>query len=460
MNVKTPRPARADRLMILFMWLLVASPFVYLVVSPGSWSYAAALSAQKRGEFNSARQQFQQIVATRPGHAASWYRLSEIAYELNEFEESLQAIETAEEVVRSERQQEFVTLQKANVYIVLGKGQEAVETLLSLRETFAKIPEGYRRFSRAQLVSLASRAQARSFLNMIAYFQALGNVDLRTGLKQADATIGFFEGETWELQLAIPYLLERSSHYQSAFDAYQDILDDLRADVSVMDRIEDRISDFKQKLLDLADKDDPQVKKFSLQLQSYRSIARYERQAFVLHRMIMLAEKLDVDSSAMQEQLEKIQSTGSLPDNVLELKLDDARFLSIASEVHNYYDTRALIRLRMGEQKEIEFLDNPVAIVESQGSAEKLYQSALKDSRKALAYLRAVQAYRERFPENSPIILPQDDMRELERNELKVEAVELFHLSQILTSLRLNEEAEETLESVRKLGFEPSAKLF
>ena len=443
-------------MMIIGVLCLVAWPLLYWLFSPLEWKYALALEAHKKGDLEKAQVAYEQIVASDPSNALALFRLGELAFERKEFEKSAEFAERSLEYARAEQKPHVINLQ-SNAYVALGNKEKALDSVSQLH-SFSTLPSNYKRLTKEELVQLMNQPGNRHFLNSLAYVAAVANDDLNEAYRYIDAVIQYFETKEKKSQLAIPYLYERSSEYSFANDSLVRLANQVKGRVKNRAKIESRILEVKSQLEKNAD--DSKAKE---RLKRLVETGEHEMLFIIFSRLNLLAAKLNSENvDSLVKELDCYRSE-FVNEKTSRVELDDATYVEYAFELHHYYDTRAYIRLRMGEElvaKSMGQKDDFPRFLQAMEAANELYRKAYDDLIYAIELKSAMEKYLAKFPNNSlAITLPSDDMSKVIRDK-RTKAVEHYHRYLILNALGRIEDAEIYKSKIVDLGFEPGPLLF
>ena len=442
--------------MIVGVFCLVAWPLMYWLFSPLEWKYARALEAHKRGDVTTAQLAFEQIIESDPSHSLALFRLGEIAFEQKEFEKSVEYTEQALEYARTEQKPHLINLQ-ANAYVALENREEALKSVAKL-QAFSTLPKDYAELSDDELLTVMSQPANRHFLNSLAYVSAVADDDLDEALRYINVVIGYFESSEEKSQLAIPYLHERVSNYSLAYSSLIQLANRIKSQVKNREDLESRISELKN-LLEENSTDELTRER----LERLVGVANHEMLFIAFTRLNLLAKKMNsANAESVTEELDQYRSEFVNEKNA-KIELTDAQFVEYAFEMQHYYDTRAVIRLRMGEEivaKSMGQKDDFPKFLQSMEVANEFYAKAYSDLTYAIQLKTAMEGYLEKFPNNSlAISLPSDHLA-MESRERRIKAIEHYHRYLILNALGKIEDAKIYRSKVEQLGFEPNRLLF
>lgn len=438
----------ADRAMILFMWLLVAAPAISIVVSPNDWRYANALENQKAGNLDAAEKQFKELTNSEPNNVAAWYRLSEIALERKEYSEASQHIDRA--MTASGR---FVDPrlgdQKATILLAMGKGRQAISEV----KQFAPLQRGDPELSsipQEVLNDLLGETKFQVYFNKLAYWSAVGGVELINAARFIDAVLLHFHQEQDESQLALAYLHELSGEYEKAQKAYADILSQTENELPPLTGLSSFLTN------------ECGIEESKVNTRSEIPVDMFVDRHKVLHRMKMIAERLSQTENA--KQIEKLIQ--NLPEkekleSSLKFIVNSEKILDQASSLRSYLDTRAFVNFRRAEKLEMQLSDsNDQFDVTSFAKAKVLYEKSLTDMERAIELQNAIERLNEVQPPNSLLVRRATDEYVAAKQYQKGIAVLYFHYALILESNGRFSDAALARQKVSGLGFEIDELLF
>lgn len=463
-----------DRLMILGILLLVCSPLLAWMISPADWYYAIALENQQRGNLDRAREIYQKIVARNPNQSMALFRLGELAFRDEDLEAALDYADRALVLAGPARKPAILNL-LINSLIGLGRSQAAVNAAEQLYE-YTSLPREFDDLDAAGLLPFLGVSANRQFLNSLAYTMAVSGHDPEQAEIYINAVIRYYEKRVDNARLTIPYLYERSSHHQQAFQQLRELAAAFEVDPADPDDRDsigeetDRASELLEnqgqgqadgkQAAEARSSDDSSLPQFRI------PVNRDDRRFLyrVLNRLKLLADELAPEEApGYAAALEKLRSEELHPLE-LRIEVDDQYFLKIAYELRHYYDTRAIVRLAVGDRITAESvinLENNIAgFVEASDRAAAYYRAGYRDLITSIELRSAMKAYRQRFPDNSLMITLPSDRQEFQREEQRLQAVEYYHRYLLLIALNRLDEAEDWLPRINDLGYQPGPTLF
>ena len=444
--------------MILVVVLLVASPIFYWLVSPASWSYARALENQRKGNLEEAKTGFLAMLRSAPEHPGALFRLGEIAFSEQDFELALDYATRAIPGSGPQQKSEVIQLQ-ANTLLSMGRGEQAVSTVMQLR-SFSSLPIDFDSLSTSELIPFMKKRFDRQFLNSLAYVMVIAERDLEKAKKYVDAVIGYFEQQQPVSFLASAYLQERSSNYLLARDSLQNAVDRVKSQPVERKELEQRITNLKN-FLQSENVSTQREESLRRQLRGLEIEAGYDRLYLAIRRLQLLKEKTG-DEADYASELASIRSE-EVNDEKLKIEIRDSEFTEYAFELHHYYDTRAMCLLRLGQQSVRravgERSDLPRFVVGME-LAETRFGQAFQDMEQAIELKNSIRAFQEARPENSLLIsLPSDQFRS-QKSLSRIDAIEDYHLMQIQIAREKLEAGAALKAKILASGFEPSPLLF
>ena len=458
---RASKSSYSDRLMILGIVLLVAGPVAYWVISPSSWSYSAALEKQKNGDFEAAEREYLQILKSKPNHPLVLLRLGELAYRKQEFETALTFADKALTIAYPQQKPSIINL-KTNSLIALNRPEDAVKSIWQLHE-FTSLPKDFQKLESEQLLPFMTSPGNRHFLNSVAYVMAINNVELARAEKFISTVIRFFERDSNQARFAIPYFYERAGMHEKAYQRLAELTKEVQGDdngnLLQMVGISLEIKTILAKSQNNPSATDAK------RLRVLESAGNYSTLFIAYNRMKLLAEKLgNGEAEKYLREMNRFR-TDYVNEENCRLEIDDRKMLQQGFELQHYYDTRAIVRLRLGDA----WAAKPIVQADedkfpdfkrSGRIANASYERGYRDLIKSIEVKAAMDAYREKFPENSLMIsLPSDHLAS-QRDENRTKAIEHYHRFLLLVSLGRLDDAEVFYGKVQDLGFEPGPLLF
>lgn len=474
--------------MIVFMWALVATPTLLFVVSPNSWRYASALENQKSGQLELAKEQFKEITESDPRNVAAWFRLSEIALERkdlqesercidqalrfrilefslerNDYRQSLQCLNGAIRTVdlpTRDKQTNGIVDQKITTLLASGKGEQAValikQQVSGLINRFARSGKKgtvFSDLSQSHVNELLAASVFQNYFNKLAYLSAVANIELKQASQFIDAVPVAFHQRHKESRLLLPYLHELNGNYEKAQDAYADILVETASELPPLDGLSSFLK-----------------KQFGIEKQEVKSqvnVGQVADRYKVLHRMKMIAERLAQKQCVAQidELLQRLPEQEK-QDSSLELMVEREKILEQASSLCSYLDTRAFIRYRQAIKLETEMARGITEIDFLSFNKAKypiiksLHAKSLAAIDIAMELHDAIERFNEIQPLNSLVVRRSTDEIVAARRDKKNSAVMNFHYALILESNGRFNEATSARKKVGELGFEMDELLF
>lgn len=446
--------------MIIGVLLLVAWPVAYWLAAPSGWAYADAVENFKRGEFATAKSQFLQLLENDPHNAGILFRLAEIAYQEQEFEAAHQYAKQATSLASSNLKLQSIYLE-ANSLLALDQGEQAVQAINQIY-AFSSLPADFSSLSMPELQSLMSKPANRRFLNSLAYVMAVANYRVKDAERYITAVISYFENEKKELDFAIPYLYERSSHYQDATDYLTSYMDQIIETLPDRRKIESKIAELKQRL-EASEPESKLRETLRSELQTLEQAAGFPELYLATNRLMLLSQKVDVGTAQQYAQLMQKYESENINAQSVKLAVDDLMYLDYAAEMSPCYDTRAMCYYRIGESivaKSMEDREDLPSFIMAMNRADEFFKKADDDMQRSAELKKARETFVEKYPDNSLMItLPSDEIM-IERIRTRSDAVEIYHLMLIDLARARLEGARKREQAIRSLGFEPDRLLF
>ena len=491
----------ADRSIFVLMWALVAVPLLLFVVSPNRWRYAAALENQKSGQLKLAVEQFRKITESDPQNVGAWFRLSEIALEQKDYQESVSCIDQALRcrllklsLERNDYQKSLQCLngpidtmdlstydeqayrivdQKITSLLASDKGEQAValinQQLTGLVHLSGKKGAAFSDLSPKDVNDLSAVPFFQNQFNKLAYLSAVANLELNQAAQLIDGVLFAFQRREVS-RLLLPYLHELNRDYLKAQNAYADILFETKNAMPPLDGL----SSFLKKQFEIDIQAEPTV-----------NLGQTKNRFKVLHRMKIIAEKLSQKQCVAQiDDLLKGLPEQEKQEYSLELIIDRADIFEQASSLCSYLDTRAFVRYRQATKLENEMvraveqdmvrvatltakpgrgitrLNFFLSDVARFKAINSLYSKALSDIESTIELHEAIEKFRGIQPLNSLVVRRSTDEIVATRRQEKNSAVMYFHYSLILESNERFTEAVSARKKVGELGFEIDELLF
>lgn len=449
-----------DRLVFLGIIFLLCWPLFYWICIPNAWRYAQGVELQKAGEIDQARDVYQQVLRNNPSHSAARFRLGEIAFENREFEKAYEYAQEALEFPGNLQRPQLINLQ-TNALLALDRNDQAVESISQIFE-FANLPSNYADLSVAELQSLSGEMPNRQFLNSQSYVMALAGIRLEQAENFSDATVGYFENQHPLSRFAAAYLFERSSCYRQAADVWQGLIEQTRESVGDFVRREERIRKLRTQFS--SGKVQGEISnRMREQIRLLEHQARFGFFHLAYRRLGLLARKTgQVDPKQYESLAEFYQPRFATADRI-EFTLDDQLMVQYAFELQHYYDTRAVVRLKIGESlagQAARKRDNSAEYVLLCDRSQAYLEGALEDVNLGMSLRDALDSYNRKFPRNTLLVRLESDVRSQRREAKKIEATVLYHRYLILKSLCRDDEVDSLVSRIRDLGFEPDRFLF